>query len=260
MNESIILTFDHVSIAYGTKRVVENLSFTLHQGEVLAIVGESGSGKTSVLKSILGILGPQGTVTEGDIRFNGQSLVHGNTKDRARLLGSEMACIFQDTENALCPICTIGDQCYEMVKSHQNLSRKQVKERTLAWMAKVGLSDPFRVWDSYPFELSGGMNQRVGIVMALLLQPSLLLADEPTSALDVLAAKDVLMEMKKVKKEQGQSLIWVTHQMEVAEEMADRVLVMQKGKVVEQGPMTTVLEAPKESHTKKLLDAVLGLE
>ena len=260
MNESIILTFDHVSIAYGTKRVVENLSFTLHQGEVLAIVGESGSGKTSVLKAILGILGPQGTVTEGDIRFNGQSLVHGNTKDRARLLGSEMACIFQDTENALCPICTIGDQCYEMVKSHQNLSRKQVKERTLAWMVKVGLSDPLRVWDSYPFELSGGMNQRVGIVMALLLRPTLLLADEPTSALDVLVQQEVLQEIQRMKQDLEQTMIWVTHQMEVAKQVADQILVLQKGHVVEQGRAKDIWEAPKEAYTKELLSAVLRLE
>ena len=260
MESSDILTFEHISIAYDGKTVIEDLSFTLHQGEVLAIVGESGSGKTSLLKAMMGFLEPEGMITQGDIRYKGRSLLRLPHKERRQLLGKEMASISQDVENALCPIRTIGAQLYETVKAHERCTKEEVQQRAMALMKNVGLADPYRVWKSYPFELSGGMNQRVGIVMALLLRPTLLLADEPTSALDVLVQQEVLQEIQRMKQDLGQTMIWVTHQMEVAKQVADQILVLQKGHVVEQGMAKDIWEAPKEAYTKELLAAVLRLE
>lgn len=260
MEQPVILTFEHVSIAYGDQTVMEDLSFTVHQGEVLAIVGESGSGKTSLLKAMVGLLEPEGRVTQGDIRYKGRSLLRLTSKERRQLLGKEIASISQDMENALCPIRTIGAQLYETVKAHERCTKEEVRQRAMALMENVGLADPRRVWDSYPFELSGGMNQRVGIVMALLLRPTLLLADEPTSALDVLVQQEVLQEIQRMKQDLEQTMIWVTHQMEVAKQVADQILVLQKGHVVEQGRAKDIWEAPKEAYTKELLSAVLRLE
>lgn len=260
MEPSGILTFEHISIAYGDKTVIKDLSFTLHQGEVLAIVGESGSGKTSLCKAILGVLEPKGKVIQGDIKYKNQSLLHIRAKDRRKLLGKEIAHISQDMGDALCPIRTIGAQLYETVKVHERCTKEEVKRKAMALMEKVGLEDPLRVWQSYPSELSGGMNQRVGIVMALLLQPSLLLADEPTSALDVLVQQEVLQEWKRMKQEWGLTFILVTHQMEVAKQVADQVIVLQKGQIVEQGSANRIWESPQKDYTKKLLAAVLRLE
>ena len=259
MERQVILTFDGVCISYGPKSVVENLSFTLRQGEVLAIIGESGSGKTSLLKAILGLLEPEGNVTQGRIFYKDIPLLRISSPERRHLLGKEIGCIFQDTADTLCPIRKIGTQIYETVKLYQKCKKNDVKEKALALMKKIGLEDPLRIWESYPFELSGGMSQRVGIIMTLLLQPTLLLADEPTSALDVLVQQDVLQQMKELK-EAGQTMILVTHQMEVAEQLADYVLVMKKGEVVEQGLLKEVFAHPKESYSQKLLDAVLRLE
>ena len=255
MSGTEVLRFSHVSIAYGEKAAARDISFTLSQGECLTIVGESGSGKTTLCKAILGLLPPEGRITTGDIDFQGQPLLEMSTKERRRLLGKEITTIFQDTKDAFCPIRTVGSQIHEAMEAHGRTSASSLREKAFSLMQKLGLEEASRIWDSYPSELSGGMMQRVGIVSALLPEPELILADEPTSALDVLARQEVVRELLLVKKEIKGSLLCITHQMEVARQLADQGMILRQGHVVEQGRAEDLWQHPKEDYTKRLLFA-----
>ena len=226
-----LLKLEHVTICYNGEPVVHDVDLELNKGEILGVVGESGSGKSTIIKAIMGLLGNEGMVTEGDIWYKGKNIVDMPEKELRRLLGPEIAMVFQDSGAALCPIRTVGDQIYESMREHERISRKECAERTVRMMAKIGLKDGERVLQSYPFELSGGMNQRVGICISMLQNPSLLLADEPTSALDVTIQKQVVEEMLLMRKEYGTAMIVVTHNISVVEKMADKVLVLKNGKV-----------------------------
>ena len=184
-----LLKLEHVTICYNGEPVVHDVDLELNKGEILGVVGESGSGKSTIIKAIMGLLGNEGMVTEGDIWYKGKNIVDMPEKELRTLLGPEIAMIFQDSGAALCPIRTVGDQIYESLREHEKISRHECDRRALEMMAKIGLKDGGRVLKSYPFELSGGMNQRVGICISMLQNPSLLLADEPTSALDVTVQK-----------------------------------------------------------------------
>mgnify|MGYP000647621652 CR=1 FL=1 len=179
MSETEVLSFSHISIAYGGEVAARDISFTLSRGECLAIVGESGSGKTTLCKAILGLLSPDGRITAGDIDFKGQSLLKMSAKERRSLLGKEITTIFQDTKDAFCPIRTVESQIHEAMEAHGRTSASSLREKAFSLMQKLGLEEAGRIWDSYPSELSGGMMQRVGIVSALLPEPELILADEP---------------------------------------------------------------------------------
>ena len=250
-----LLKLEHVTICYNGEPVVHDVDLELNKGEILGVVGESGSGKSTIIKAIMGLLGNEGTVTEGDIWYKGKNVV-----DMPELLGPEIAMVFQDSGAALCPIRTVGDQIYESMREHERISRKECAERAVRMMAKIGLKDGERVLQSYPFELSGGMNQRVGICISMLQNPSLLLADEPTSALDVTIQKQVVEEMLLMRKEYGTAMIVVTHNIGVVEKMADKVLVLKNGKVREYGKTAQVLTAPEDPYTKELMSSVPRLK
>ena len=254
-----LLKLEHVTICYNGEPVVHDVDLELNKGEILGVVGESGSGKSTIIKAIMGLLGNEGMVTEGDIWYKGKNVVDMPEKELRRLLGPEIAMVFQDSGAALCPIRTVGDQIYESMREHERISRKECAERAVRMMAKIGLKDGERVLQSYPFELSGGMNQRVGICISMLQNPSLLLADEPTSALDVIIQKQVVEEMLLMRKEYGTAIV-VTHNIGVVEKMADKVLVLKNGKVREYGKTAQVLTDPEDPYTKELMSSVPRLK
>ena len=255
-----LLKLEHVTICYNGEPVVHDVDLELNKGEILGVVGESGSGKSTIIKAIMGLLGNEGMVTEGDIWYKGKNVVDMPEKELRRLLGPEIAMVFQDSGAALCPIRTVGDQIYESMREHERISRKECAERAVRMMAKIGLKDGERVLQSYPFELSGGMNQRVGICISMLQNPSLLLADEPTSALDVTTQAQIVRQMMELRDDFGTGIIIVTHNIGVAAYMADQLVVMQNGKVVDQGTRDEVMEHPTSDYTKKLLAAVPEME
>ena len=255
-----LLKLEHVTICYNGEPVVHDVDLELNKGEILGVVGESGSGKSTIIKAIMGLLGNEGMVTEGDIWYKGKNVVDMPEKELRRLLGPEIAMVFQDSGAALCPIRTVGDQIYESMREHERISRKECAERAVRMMAKIGLKDGERVLQSYPFELSGGMNQRVGICISMLQNPSLLLADEPTSALHVTVQKQVVEEMLLMRREYETAMVVVTHNIGVVEKMADQVLVLKNGEVREYGKTAQVLTAPTDPYTKELMRSVLRLK
>lgn len=255
-----LLRMEHVTICYDGEPVVQDVSLELEQGEILGIVGESGSGKSTLIKAIMGLLGTEGCVTEGDIWYKGENLTEMSAKKLRRFLGPEIGMIFQDCKAALCPVRKVGVQICEAVRAHEKLSRKEIKQRATEIMQKIGLTDTERIWNSYPFELSGGMNQRVGICIAMVLKPELLLADEATSALDVTVQKQVVEELLMMKEDYGTSMIVVTHNIGVVCAMADKVLVLKDGKIRDYGDTDKVLKHSKDIYTRKLMDSVLRLK
>ena len=255
-----LLRYDRVDIAYNGRKVVEGVSFTLEQGEILGIVGESGSGKSTVIKAAMGLLGPSGQVTRGDIYYKGRDLPDLSPAELRKLNGPELGMIFQYAGASFCPIRTVGAQLYESMTEHESLSKADFTKRACDLMQKIGFEDGRRILDSYPFELSGGMQQRVGIASAMLMNPSVLFADEPTSALDVSVQKQVVEEMLLMRKAFGISIVIVTHNIGVVGAMADNVLVMRNGKTVEYGETRQVLEHPREEYTKTLMAAVPRLK
>lgn len=254
-----LLDINNVEISYSGKSVVHDLSFQVQPGEILGIVGESGSGKSTVLKAAMGLLGKNGMVTKGEILYKGIHVTNAKEEDLRKLRGPEMGMIFQNTSASLCPVRKIDDQLYETVSQHKKVSRREVRDRALMLLEKMKLTEGERVLKSYPFELSGGMNQRVGIMMAMILNPDLLLADEPTSALDVTVQAQVIKEMVKMRELFGTGIVIVTHNIGVVEYMADKVAVMYQGKLVEYGTKEEVIYHPQQAYTKKLIGAVLHL-
>ena len=235
-----VIRYEHVDISYKGKRVVHDVSFSVEKGEILGIVGESGSGKSTLIKAAMGLLGKDGLVTRGDIWYKGMDLPDLKPREMRKLCGPELGMIFQTAGSSFCPIRTVRAQLYEFMTEHK----------------KFGFEDPKRVLDSYPFELSGGMQQRVGIAAAMLLNPKILMADEPTSALDVTVQKQVVEEMLMVRETFGTSIVLVTHNMGVIRAMADKVLILHEGEIMEYGVTEEVFEHPESVYTKKLLAAV----
>ena len=255
-----LLRMEHVTICYGGEPVVQDVNLELEQGETLGIVGESGSGKSTLIRAIMGLLGPEGAVTEGDIWYKGENLTDLSPKKLRTFLGAEIGMVFQDCKAALCPVRKIGAQICEAVRAHEKLSKKEIKLRASEIMQKIGLSDTERIWNSYPFELSGGMNQRVGICMAMMLNPTLLLADEATSALDVTVQKQVVEELLMMNESYGTSMIVVTHNIGVVRAMADKILVLKDGKIRDYGATDKVLHHSRDIYTRKLMDSVMKLK
>ncbi|MBQ3704423.1 MAG: ABC transporter ATP-binding protein [Oscillospiraceae bacterium] len=255
-----ILRYDHVDITYNGFRAIKNVSFTVDEGEILGIVGESGSGKSTLIKAAMGLLGDFGMVTRGDIWYKGMDLPDLPANELRKLNGPELGMIFQSAGSSFCPIRTVGAQLYESMTEHESISKEEFRARAVDLLQKIGFENGQRILDSYPFELSGGMQQRVGIAAAMLLNPSVLLADEPTSALDVSVQKQVVEEMLLVRKTFGTAIVLVTHNIGVIGAMADRVLVMRNGETVEYGETEQVLNHPREAYTRTLMAAVPRLK
>ena len=253
MNE--ILNYHSVEICYNNNTIIHDVSFNVHSGEILGIVGESGSGKSTLLKAAMGLLGNSGAVTKGDIWFQGNNLPELSPKELRKICGCEISMIFQNSGASLCPIRTIRDQMYECMAEHISVTKKDAYNRAAELMDKLNL-EPKRVLDSYPFQLSGGMSQRVGICMAMLLNPKVLMADEPTSALDVSIQKQVVDEMKMMRELYGTAIVLVTHNIGVVSAVADNMLVLKNGNIMEYGETKSIIRSTKDEYTRTLISAV----
>lgn len=243
----------------GVSTLVQNVNFELKRGQVLGLIGESGCGKTVTGMSILQMLHQKTTKVEGSISILGRELNGLADKEMRKIRGKDIAYIMQNPMNAFTPVFTIGHQMIETIRSHTSFNKKQAKELAIEALHNVSLSNPVKLLKSYPFQLSGGMLQRVMIATAVCLHPSILIADEPTTALDVNNQKTVLKHLDAMRSECGTAILLISHDLGVIAEMADEVAVMQKGRIVEKADVFQLFDAPKHEYTKKLLSARLTL-
>ncbi|MCX8997041.1 ABC transporter ATP-binding protein [Rhizobiaceae bacterium BDR2-2] len=234
----------------------EDISFDLKAGEILCIIGESGSGKSVTANAVMGLLSPALKVSGGSIRFDGTDLLAADREKLRSLRGRAVSMIFQDPLSALNPLMTVGDQIAEVMTAHGIGTPEEREKRVLELITEVGLPDPLLMRHQYPFRLSGGQRQRVMIAMALALEPQVLIADEPTTALDVTTQAQILELVAKIQRKKQMSVMFITHDFGVVAEIADRVIVMEKGRLVEQGPAEKVLRAPEHPYTRRLIAAV----
>ncbi|WP_426226348.1 dipeptide/oligopeptide/nickel ABC transporter permease/ATP-binding protein [Pseudarthrobacter sp. DSP2-3-2b1] len=259
--ENALLSVQNLKVAYGTgggqKEVVHGVTLHVEPGEVLGLVGESGSGKTQTAFSVLGLLPEGGRVSEGSILFDGKELTTLGNKDRTALRGTDIAYIPQEPMSNLDPSFRIGQQLTVPMRTKLGLTKQEATSRALALLAKVGIADPEKTFNSYPHEVSGGMAQRVLIAGAISCNPRLLIADEPTTALDVTVQAEVLDLLRDLQRETGMAVVMVTHNFGVVADICDRVAVMQSGRLVEVGPVEKILTEPSQAYTQKLLDSML---
>ena len=254
-----LLEIKNVDVSYGKQLTVKDCSIALDQGRICSIVGESGSGKTTVIRAVLGLLPGGGRVTAGDIVYDGRSLLKLNAKAWRALRGHDISMIFQDSGAMMNQTRLIGASFVEYIRTHERISRKDAWRKGAEMLGRMRLPDPDRIMRSYPFQLSGGMRQRVGIAMGMTYEPKLLLADEPTSALDVTTQAQIVRQMMELRDEYGTSIIIVTHDIGVAAYMADRVVVMKDGRIEDQGARDYILNHSENAYTRKLIGAVPSL-
>ena len=246
---------------HGEFPAVDGVSFTVDSGKTLAIVGESGCGKSVTALSIMGLVpNPPGRISGGSIQFEGRELVGATPRDMQDLRGNGMAMIFQEPMSSLNPVFTIGEQIVEALLRHRPITRAQAMERAIAMLTKVRIPAPEQRFHEYPHKLSGGMRQRAMIAMALACDPRLLIADEPTTALDVTIQAQILELMRTLQQETGTAIILITHDLGVVAEVADEVLVMYSGRVVERAPVNALFETPQHPYTVGLLGSIPRLE
>jgi peptide/nickel transport system ATP-binding protein len=246
----------HFHTRAGVVKAVDGVSFTVGRGKVLGLVGESGSGKTVTGFSIIGLVDPPGRVVEGEILYQGRNLATIGEEELRRLRGNRIAMIFQDPMMTLNPVLRVDTQMIETVLAHEDLSREEARQRSRDALGLVGIPSPDERLKSYPHQFSGGMRQRVAIAIALLHRPELIIADEPTTALDVTIQGQILAEVQKLAATTGTSLIWITHDLSVVAGLADDIAVMYAGRIVEDGPVSDVLDAPLHPYTVGLIGSV----
>jgi len=240
----------------GIRKAVDNISFLIELGETFGLVGESGCGKTVTALSILNLIDEPGKIVSGDIIFDNKSLLSLDKEEIRKVRGKDISIVFQEPLAALNPVITIGEQITEQILAHVKMSKEEAKERALALMRDVHLDSPERIFYDYPHRLSGGMRQRVMIAMALCLEPKLLIADEPTTALDVTIQAEILELFCEIKRKLNMSMLFITHDLGIIAQLAERVAVMQRGRIVEQGSVEEIFYSPKRDYTKELLNAV----
>lgn len=253
----MLLEVKGLTVSYGERVTVRGADISLERGEILSIVGESGSGKTTVIRAVMGCLPHGGRVTGGSVTFNGKDMLARSKEETRAMCGGEMSMIFQDSGNMINPIRRIGEQFIDYIRAHApELNAHEAEEKALAMLTGVSLPNPDNIMKLYPFELSGGMRQRVGIAMAMTFSPKLLLADEPTSALDVTTQAQIVRQIVDVRNDYNAAVIIVTHNLGVASYMSNKIMVMKNGEVVESGLREQVVYSPKHEYTKELLSAV----
>jgi dipeptide transport system ATP-binding protein len=252
----MLLTIRNLSISFGALRAVEGLDLTVQSGEVLGVVGESGSGKSVSMLAIMGLLPPHARVTADELSFDGTDLRSLAPKARRHLLGRDIAMVFQDPMTSLNPCFPVGWQIGETLTAHQTVSRRLVRTRVIALLEQVGIPSPESRLRAFPHQLSGGMNQRVMIAMAIACNPRLLIADEPTTALDVTIQKQILDLLVALQQQRGMALVLITHDMGVVAQTAQRVQVMYAGQAVEQGEVQSLLTHPRHPYSAALLAAL----
>ncbi len=261
-DKKTLLDVEHISITFNNniKRVVDDISFSLDEGEILGIVGESGSGKTMTALAIMDLLHKNASI-QGKIYFRNEDLLSLSIEEYRKLKGKEISMIFQEPMTSLNPLMTIGQQMEEMFLIHEpKVSRRERKNRVLVSLDNAGLKDSQTVYGQYPHQLSGGMRQRVMIAMAMILRPRILIADEPTTALDVTIQKKILELIKDLNHEYGTSVILISHDLGVVKTICNRALVMKDGKIVEEGLISNIFTNPKEDYTKDLLLAMPSVQ
>ncbi|HEY9106755.1 MAG TPA: ABC transporter ATP-binding protein [Roseateles sp.] len=251
-----LLTIRNLKVHFGAFPAVDGVDLTLAPGELLGIVGESGSGKSVAMLALMGLIDAPGKVTADGIEFQGRDLLKLTPRQRRELIGRDVAMVFQDALTSLNPSYTVGAQIAEVLKAHLNLSGKVAKQRVVELLEQVEIPDAANRANAYPHQLSGGMNQRVMIAMAIACAPKLLIADEPTTALDVTIQAQIMALLLKLQREQGMGLIMITHDLAVVAEMAQRVAVMYAGQIVETGPVPDLFDAPRHPYTNALLTAI----
>ncbi|WP_440604654.1 ABC transporter ATP-binding protein [Bacillus sp. GB_SG_008] len=237
----------------GIVKAVNHVSFSVREGETVCVVGESGCGKSVTALSIMGLIADSGEVVGGDILFENRSLLEMDEKEIRKLRGNEIAMIFQEPMTSLNPVFTVGEQIVETLIEHELLSKKEAYKKAIELIRKVGIARADEIVHSYPHELSGGMLQRIMIAIALSCNPKLLIADEPTTALDVTIQAQILDLLRQVKEEFNTSILLITHDLGVVAEMADYVVVMYGGKVIEEAPVLELFKNPKHPYTQGLL-------
>jgi len=253
----MLLEIKDLEISYGPKVTVSGANLELEKGEILSIVGESGSGKTTIIRAAMGCLPGAGRVSAGTITYEGKDVLKNTKKQWREMSGTEMSMIFQDSGNMINPIRKIGVQFIDYIRTHApEKTVDQAYKMATDMLTNVRLPSPDNIMNSYPFELSGGMRQRVGIAIAMVFQPKILMADEPTSALDVTTQAQIIRQIIDVRDQFGVAVIIVTHNLGVASYMSDKIMVMKSGRPVDYGYRDEVLKNPKSDYTKSLLKAV----
>jgi peptide/nickel transport system ATP-binding protein len=260
-----LLSVNDLRVGFATEggpvQAVDGVSFDLAAGEVLAIVGESGSGKSVTAQTLIGLTRSPNARISGSARFDGRELIEASEAELRDVRGAEIAMIFQDPMTSLNPVYRVGAQIVEAIRAHRaELGKAEAKQRAVELLGSVGIPDPERRVDDYPHEFSGGMRQRAMIAMALALEPRVLIADEPTTALDVTVQAQILRLLERLNAEHGLATILITHDLGVVAEVADRVLVMHEGKIVERGGVDRIFHSPEDPYTRKLLGAVLRID
>ena len=250
-----ILNLKNLSVSYGDINILKDIDLSLKEGEILGIVGESGSGKSTLIKSIMGILDENASI-DGEINFEGKDLTSLSLKDYRKIKGNEISMIFQNPTEYFNPTRKISKQFIETIRSHNDISKQEIQKKAINTFKFLGLQDGKKIWNSYPFELSGGMNQRVAIALSIMLEPKILLADEPTSALDVTVQAQVVKELLKLRQKLNTSIILVTHNIGVASYMSNNIAVMYGGRIVEYGDSEELINNPKHPYTKMLINSV----
>ncbi len=240
----------------GVVKAVDGVSFEVRRGEVLGLVGESGCGKSVTSLSILRLIAPPGKIDGGEIIFDGRNLLEFSTSEMTAMRGDRISMIFQQPTSSLNPVFKVGDQIAEVLQIHKGLSKKEALARAVELMVQVGISDPQRRVNAYPFEMSGGMAQRVMIAMALASQPDLLIADEPTTALDVTIQAQILDLMRNLQEQYNAAIILITHDLGVVAEMADRIAVMYAGQIVEEATTDELFRDPRHPYTQGLIASI----
>jgi peptide/nickel transport system ATP-binding protein len=244
----------------GLVRAVDDVSFDINEREIVGVVGESGSGKTISLLSVMGLINDPNAVIEGSIVYKGQELIGLPQRELRHVRGAEIAMIFQDPMTALTPVYTIGWQIREQLLIHTGMSRRAAHRRAIELLDAVGIARPDLAVDRYPHQLSGGMRQRAVIAMALSCNPSLLIADEPTTALDVTVQAQILELIQRLRRDFGSAVVLITHNMGVVAEVADRIMVMYAGRIVERGSKRDLFKSPWHPYTWGLLDSIPPLQ
>jgi oligopeptide/dipeptide ABC transporter ATP-binding protein len=240
----------------GLVQAVDGLSLEVPAGGVLGIVGESGSGKTVSMMAVMRLIRDPNAVIEGEVRYRGRDLMRLSNSEMRSVRGREIAMIFQDPMTALTPVYTVGWQIAEQLRAHEQMSRGQARTRAVELLREVGIPNPQRRVDDYPHQFSGGMRQRVMIAIAIACNPSLLIADEPTTALDVTIQAQILELMKRLGRDHGSSIVLITHDLGVVADLAERVVVMYAGHVVEEAPKTSLFRDPQHPYTWGLLGSI----
>jgi peptide/nickel transport system ATP-binding protein len=255
-----LLEVQDLSVTFRTEeglvRAVDSVSLSVSPGEVVGIVGESGSGKTVSMLAVMRLIRDPNAVIEGHVFHRGRDLLQLSKSEIRSVRGAEIAMVFQDPMTSLTPVYTVGWQIAEQVRAHEPMSAKRARARAVELLAEVGISNPERRADDFPHQFSGGMRQRVMIAMALSCNPSLLIADEPTTALDVTIQAQILELMKRLQRDHGSSIVLITHDIGVVADIAERVVVMYSGRVVEEGPRDAVFRDPQHPYTWGLLGSI----